>query len=254
MASTWISYSELAWTEDWLANPSEYKDEVMFYIDLIKANSINTPSTLLHFGCGAGGHDTFFKQHFAITGVDLSKGMIELARNRHPDVDYIEGDMKTVKLNHQFDVVAIPDSIDYMVSEDDLLQTIKNAVSHLKIGGILLVVAKIEETFYNNNFAYTGEKEGVSVTLLENNYKNSFNPNTYEATLIYLIRKQGQLSIQTENQILGLFSQTTWENIFKKADLIIQKTTLSDVYEKYILNNGMYPLTIFIGKKHKNDK
>lgn len=211
MASTWISYNDLAWTEDWLANPEEYKDEVMVYIDLIKLNSSSPPMTLLHLGCGAGGHDTFFKQHFTITGVDLSKGMLKKARIRHPDIEYIEGDMKTIQLNRQFDVVTIPDSIDYMVSEDDLFQAITNAVFHLKIGGILLVVAKMQETFHNNNFAYTGEKEDVSVTLLENNYINTFKPNTYEATFMYLIRKQGQLSIHTENQILGLFSQATWE-------------------------------------------
>ncbi|MGB5895305.1 MAG: class I SAM-dependent methyltransferase [Ignavibacteriaceae bacterium] len=249
MASTWISYNDLAWTEDWLANPEEYKDEVMVYIDLIKSNSSSSPITLLHLGCGAGGHDTFFKQHFTVTGVDLSKGMLKKACIRHPEIEYIEGDMKTLQLNRQFDVVSIPDSIDYMVSEDDLFQAITNAVFHLKIGGVLLVVAKTKETFQNNNFAYTGEKEGVNVTLLENNYINIFKPNTYEATFMYLIRKQGELSIHTENQVLGLFSQATWENMFNNAGLTMQKATLSGIYEKYILDEGEYPLTIFIGKK-----
>lgn len=252
MASNWISYNDLAWTEGWLANPDEYKDEVMFYIDCIKTNSINTPSTLLHLGCGAGGHDTFFKQHFTITGVDISNGMLKIARNRHPNIEYIEGDMRTIQLNRQFDIVAIPDSIDYMVLEKDLLQAITNAVFHLKTGGILLVTAKTEETFHNNNFAYSGGKEGVSVTLLENNYINTFNPNTYEATFMYLIRRQGQLSIHTENQILGLFPQAAWDNIFLKAGIVMQRQILSGVYEKYILDKGEYPLTIFIGKKLTN--
>lgn len=249
MASTWISYNDLAWTEDWLANPGEYKNEVTFYIDLIKANSQSPSSTLLHLGCGAGGHDTFFKQHFTITGVDLSKGMLKIARDRHPEIEYIEGDMRTIQLNREFDVVVIPDSIDYMVSEEDLFQAITNAVFHLKIGGILLVVAKTKETFHNNNFAYSGEKDVVSVTLLENNYINTFKPNTYEATFMYLIRKNGKLTIHTENQILGLFPLATWGSIFKKAGLAVQKKTLSDVYKKHILNSGEYPLTIFIGKK-----
>lgn len=249
MASTWISYNDLAWTEDWLANPEEHKDEVMVYVDLIKSKSLKPLTTLLHLGCGAGGHDTFFKQHFSITGVDLSKGMLKIARDRHPEIEYIEGDMRTIQLNRQFDVIAIPDSIDYIVSEEDLLQVITNSVLHLKTGGILLVVAKTQETFQNNNFAYSGEKDDVSVTLLENNYIDTFNPNTYEATFMYLIRKQGKLSIHTENQILGLFPQTIWENIFLQAGLVIQMTTLSGVYEKYILDKGEYPLTIFIGKK-----
>lgn len=34
-------------------------------------------------------------------------------------------------------------------------------MEHLETGGVLLVVAKTEETFQNNNFAYTDEKDGV---------------------------------------------------------------------------------------------
>ena len=253
MASTWIAYNELAWTEDWLANPEEYKDEVMTYIDLIKSNSLNTPVTLLHLGSGAGGQDTIFKQHFTVTGVDISKGMLEKARIAHPDIEYIEGDMKTLRLNQQFDAVTIPDSIDYMISKDELSQAIATAALHLKIGGVLLVAAKTEETFQNNNFAYTGEKEGVHVTLLENNYINTFKPNTYEATLVYLIRKQGELSIHTEHQVLGLFSQAVWEKVFKSAGLTVQNATLNGIYDKNILNKGEYPLTIFLGKKCVNN-
>ena len=83
---------------------------------------------------------------------------------------------------------------------------------HLKAGGVLLVVAKTEETFQNNNFAYTGEKDGVQVTLFENNYINPLLCNTYEATFVYLIRQKGELTIHTDRQLLGLFSQVKWEN------------------------------------------
>ena len=251
MASTWISYNELAWTDDLLANPEESKDEIMFYIELIKRNSSIPPITLLHLGSGAGSHDTIFKKYFTVTGVDLSRGMLKMARSSHPDINYIEGDMKTIRLNQQFDAVTIPDSIDYMVSEDELNQAITTAAIHLKIGGILLVAVKTEETFQNNNFAYTGEKDGVNVTVLENNYINKFKPNTYEATFFYLIRKQGELSIHTEHQVLGLFSKATWEKVFKNVGLILHKETLTGVYDKNLLNDGEYPLTIFIGQKVK---
>ncbi len=42
---------------------------------------------------------------------------------------------------------------------------------------------------------------------------NPFHPNTYEATLVYLIRQQGELTIHTDRQVLGLFSQATWEKL-----------------------------------------
>jgi ubiquinone/menaquinone biosynthesis C-methylase UbiE len=111
-----MAYNELAWTEDWLVDPAEYEQEVMVYVDLIKRAAPEPPSTLLHLGSGAGGHDTIFKRHFAVTGVDLSPGMLNKARKVHPDIEYIEGDMRTLRLNRQFDAVAIPDSIDYMAS------------------------------------------------------------------------------------------------------------------------------------------
>jgi len=249
LVSTWIAYNDLAWTEDWLANPAEYEDEVMAYVDLIKRTAAEPPSILLHLGSGAGGHDRIFKRHFTVTGVDLSLGMLNKARAAHPDIEYIEGDMRTLRLNRQFDAVVIPDSIDYMASLDDLRRAIQTAVMHLKTGGVLLVVAKTEETFQNNNFAYTGEKDGIHVTLLENNYINPFRPNTYEATFVYLIRQQGELTIRTDHQVLGLFSQATWDKVFNNAGITVQKTNLDGIYDPYLLNDGEYPLTIFVGQK-----
>lgn len=249
MASTWISYNDLAWTEDWLANPSDSEEEVLIYVDLIKRTATEQPHTLLHLGSGAGGHDWIFKRHFTVTGVDISLGMLNKARIAHPDIEYLEGDMRTLRLNRQFDAVVIPDSIDYMASLDDLRQAIQTAVAHLKTGGVLLVVAKTEETFQNNNFAYTGDKDGVHVTLFENNYINPLLSNTYEATFVYLIRQQGELTIHTDRQVLGLFSQATWEKLFNDAELTMQKTRLNGIYDQYLLGDGEYPLTIFVGRK-----
>lgn len=249
MASTWITYNELAWTDDWLVNPAEYEDEVKVYVDLIKHIAAEPPRTLLHLGSGSGGYDQIFKRHFTVTGVDLSLGMLHKARAAHPEIEYIEGDMRTLRLNRQFDAVVIPDSIDYMVSPDDLRKAIQTAVEHLKTGGVLLVVGKTEATFKNNNFAYTGEKDGVHVTLLENNYASPFRPNTYEATFVFLIRQQGELTIHTDHQVLGLFSQTTWEKVFDDSELTMQKTILNSTYDDYLLGDGEYSVTVFVGQK-----
>ena len=249
MTSSWIAYNELAWTEDLLANPADYESEVAGYVDLIKRNSSQTPRTLLHLGCGVGGHDDVFKRHFDVTGVDISRGMLDRARLRHQDIEYIEGDMRTVRLGREFDAVTIPDSIDYMGSLPELRMAIETAVAHLKPSGILLVVGKTQESFRDNNFAYTGEQEGLHVTLLENNYINRYRPDTYEATLVYLIRRRGELTIHTECHVLGLFSHEVWEKVFAEAGLSVQETDLDGTYDKYLLGDREYPLKIFIGRK-----
>jgi ubiquinone/menaquinone biosynthesis C-methylase UbiE len=249
MASTWIAYNDLAWTEDWLADPAEYEDEVAAYVKLIQQSASEPPRTLLHLGCGAGGHDFVFKRSFTVTGVDLSLGMLDKARATNPDIEYLEGDMRTLRLNKQFDAVAIPDSIDYMATLADLQLAIRTAVDHLVTGGVMLVVAKTKETFRNNNFAYSGEKNGLHVTLLENNYINPFRPNTYEATMVYLIRNQGRLVIHTDCHTLGLFSQATWDKVFDDSGIIMRRVPLDHLYHEVLMGDGDYPMTIFVGRK-----
>lgn len=247
MSSTWIAYNDLAWTEAWLTEPADYEDEVCRYVELIKQYAALPPRTLLHLGSGAGSHDTVFKRHFTVTGVDLSPGMLARARARHPDVEYLEGDMRALRLDRTFDAVAVPDSIDYMASLEDLQKAIQVAVAHLNPGGVLLVAAKPKEIFRNNNFAYTGEKEGIHVTVLENNYVNPFRPHTYEATLVYLIRRQGNLTVHMDRHDLGLFPQAVWEKVFMDCGLALHQHALDGVYDKYLIKGGEYPLRIFVG-------
>ncbi len=249
MASDWISYNELAWTEDFLADPTDYEDEVNEYAHLINSIADEPVHTVLHLGCGAGGHDIYFKKHFKITGVDISNGMLNKAKVSNPEIEYIEGDMRTIRLNRQFDCVVIPDSIDYMVSLDDLKQAVKTSAIHLKPGGVLLIVCNTEETFQNNNFAYTGQKEDTHVTLLENNFINPYVPNTYEITMVYLIRQKGKLTKYIEESVAGLFSQATWDDVLSNSGFIMEKRNLDGIYDNYLLGEREYPLTIFIGKK-----
>jgi ubiquinone/menaquinone biosynthesis C-methylase UbiE len=249
VSANWKAYNDLAWTEDWFVEPSDYEDEVSCYISLINKYASSHPTTLLHLGSGAGGMDRVFKRHFSVTGVDISPGMIAKARSANPDIEYIEGDMRSLRLNRQFDAVVIPDSIDYMLTLNDLDKAFKTAVHHLKLNGILLVVGKTQEIFHNNNFAYTGEKDGIHITLLENNYINPSTPNSYEAILIYLIRQQEELTIHMDRHVLGLFSQKNWERVFRDNDLVLHQSFLDGVYDKYLLGEGKYPMQVFIGVK-----
>jgi ubiquinone/menaquinone biosynthesis C-methylase UbiE len=249
VASSWIAYNELAWTEDFLADPLDYEGEAGGYVDLIRGSALHAPGTLLHLGCGAGGYDAVFKRHFAVTGVDISRGMLDKARLRHPDIEYIEGDMRSVRLGREFDAVAIPDGIDYMASLPDLRMAVKTAVAHLKPGGVLLVAGKTREIFSDNNFAYTGEQGDLHVTLLENNHISRHCPDTYEAVLVYLIRRRGELTVHTERHVLGLFPQEAWEKVFTDAGVTIQETDLGGAYDKYLLGGGAYPLKVFTGRK-----
>lgn len=249
MASNWKAYNELAWTEEWLVTPEDVEQEAMHYVSLIKQHCDTVPKTMLHLGSGAGGLDRVFKRHFSITGVDLSQGMLARARQLHPDIEYLEGDMRDIALGRMFDVVAIPDSIDYMASYEDLHRAVGNGVKHLKPGGVMLVVGKTREIFRNNNFAYVGDREGIHVTLLENNHIDPLRPDSYEAVLIYLIRQNGELNMHVDRHQLGLFSQASWERVFREHGLSLTQSALDDLYAPYLLGDGEYPMRVFVGVK-----
>ena len=247
--NNWLSYSDLAWTERIITSPDDYEEETCLYANLIKENAVIGAKSLLHLGCGAGGNDYTFKKHFKVTGVDISQDMLKVARTINPEVTYLHGDMRSFDLDERFDAIAIPDSIDYMATIPELQNAITTAYRHLKPGGVLLIVAKTREEFRENNFCYTGAKNDIEITIFENNYIPKQDPSTYEATLVYLIRQKGKLSIHTDSHRLGLFSQNEWHSLLRKAGLEVKQVRLDGVYEPFILGEGEYPMQIFVGVK-----
>lgn len=241
----WISYNQLAWTDTILARPEDFEEEATTYVNLIKPHLSASSPTMLHLGCGAGGHDYHFKRHFSVTGVDLSEGMLEIARKRNPKIQYLQGDMRTISLGKKFDVVAIPDSIMYMCTLEDLSAALSSAAAHLKRDGVLLVVAHAKEDFRNNNFAYTGEADNTHITVLENNHIVS--DTAYEATIVYLIRQGGRLEIHHEVHTLGLFSYDEWMGIFDGLNFKVEQLNLDHLYDKNLLEDGAYKLKVFVG-------
>src|SRR3990167_33528 len=50
----------------------------------------------LSLGCGSGEDSAYLKKQGAIrsAGIDISKGLIEIAKKEHPDCEFIQGDME----------------------------------------------------------------------------------------------------------------------------------------------------------------
>ena len=53
----WLAYNDLAWTEPIIDPPDEYAEETGLLVNAIREHSASEVKTLLHLGCGAGGHD-----------------------------------------------------------------------------------------------------------------------------------------------------------------------------------------------------
>ena len=220
-------YSDLAWLWPTLSPPEDYIEEAEFLANLIKSYMNHAPETLLHLGCGGGHLDMTLKKYFDITGVDKSPQMLELARKLNPENSYLSGDMRTIRLKSKFDVVLLYDGIYYMATEDDLKAAFITAYEHLTNGGITLtVVEKTPSSFQQNETKIQHRVEGqLKLTYFAHWYDSDPDDSTYENVYVYLIHKDGILSVETDLHICGMFEVEVWERLLKEAGFSSRQDT-----------------------------
>ena len=225
----WRLYSDLAWTWPIISPPEDYIEETVFFSQKIAEYAQIDAKTLLHLGCGGGHNDYTFKRYFKLTGVDLSESMLNLAKNLNPEVTYRQGDMRTVRLGRSFDTVVCLDSINYMTTEEDLRSVFITAYEHLTQGGVFLTI--IEDISYmgsNNYCRCTARAHGdVDLAFIENYYHPDPGETTYEATFVYLIRKNGVLDIQTDHHLCGIFKFEKWLDLLTDVGFEVHQEKLA---------------------------
>ena len=80
--------------------------------------AIGDARTLLELGSGGGNNASHLKTRFDCTLTDISPEMLALSRSLNPECEHLEGDMRTLRLGREFDVVFIHDAISYLTTED----------------------------------------------------------------------------------------------------------------------------------------
>ena len=91
----------------------------------------------LDMGCGTGVLCRLLRSHgIAASGMDLSEGMIAIAREESPEIPYDVGDMVTYVPGGQFDMVTCTgDALNHIGSLSDVQQIFYNVFSWLNPGG-----------------------------------------------------------------------------------------------------------------------
>ncbi len=226
-------YSDLAWAWPLISQGEDYVQEAQAFARQIRQRARIPVSTLLNLGCGGGHLDLTLKKYFNVSGVDVSQPMLDLAGQLNPEVTYFPGDMRTVHLEKTFDAVVIADSIDYMLTEADLLSAFRTAHLHLNPGGIFCTYAGVTcQTFRQNDTRVSTHSEGrVVITFIENRYDPNPEDTTYESTFVYLIRREGsegQLEIETDRHLGGLFDLETWSRCLADTGFEVHRTELGE--------------------------
>jgi len=113
---------------------------------------------VLDIGCAYGFMLKRFPPHFKKYGLDVSKHAIDIARKRHPEIQFKVGEVekKLPYSAHFFDVIIMNDVIEHLKDPEKAL---KNIYAVLKKGGILYITTPNLNIIRKTVFRYADKKE-----------------------------------------------------------------------------------------------
>ncbi|UQW98597.1 methyltransferase domain-containing protein [Rummeliibacillus sp. G93] len=155
------SYSQFAQVYDGLMTDVPYDEYVNWVTS--HASPASYPN-LLDIGCGTGTMAAKFAAlGYKVSGIDLSEDMLMVASQNFAeaglDIPLYCMSMDELEGFNDLDVITIPiDSINYVLEEDAVRETLKRIYESLKSGGQLFFdvhsIYKMDELFMDSPFTY----------------------------------------------------------------------------------------------------
>ncbi len=140
------AYEKFAYTYDRLMRDMPYPMWLRFVKECWQKYGM--PQTVVDLGCGTGNLTLpLARMGFSMTGIDLSEDMLAIAAGKsvqslmvpEGSVRWIHQDMREWLLEQQVDaVISFCDSLNYLLEEEDMLQTFRQTYGGLKENGIYI--------------------------------------------------------------------------------------------------------------------
>jgi len=211
-------YRDLAAWFHLLTAPEDYRKEADFYRSVILENSLIPVKTILELGSGGGNNASHLKVHFTMTLSDLSEDMLAISRRLNPECEHIWGDMRTLRLERQFDAVFVHDAVSYLTTRTDLYRAIETAFVHCRPGGAALFVPDYARESFAPATRHGGHDSGNrSLRYLEWIWDPDPDDTSYIMDMVYLMKDGENTQCRRDRHVMGLFSKDNWYNLIEKA-------------------------------------
>jgi ubiquinone/menaquinone biosynthesis C-methylase UbiE len=210
---------------------ARYYDEIYSSIDkdyaaeaarahtFIQQHKQTKGKSLLDVACGTGLHASLLSKHYQVEGLDLDSKMLAVAKKKHPEIRFHQGDMLDFDLNRQFDAVTcLFSSIGYVKTKSRLGKAIRNMSRHLLPGGVLLVEPWFTPEQWQPGRASMTQVNKPDVKIVRMSYSRR-RGNVSSIEFQYLIGTSKGIDHSVEIHELGLFTHQEYMTAFKAAGL-----------------------------------
>ena len=125
------------YAREWVALRGEWLFEKV-WLDRMLA-MLPDQANVLDLGCGAGKPIATYliEQGCAITGVDSSELMLQMARANFSEQTWLQADMRQLNLEQKFDAILAWDSF-FHLTQDDQRHMFAQFARHAKLGTVLM--------------------------------------------------------------------------------------------------------------------
>lgn len=213
-------YTDLSEWWPLMSAPADYEEEAAFYFNAMQEAADRRIETMLELGAGGGNNASFMKQRVKeLVLTDLSDGMLAHSRRLNPECEHHVADMRTLRLDRQFDAVFAHDAISYMTTEADLAKAIETAATHCRPGGVALFAPDhVRETFAPSTDC--GGEDGAhrAMRYLEWSWDPDPADTTCTTDYTYVLREaHGDVRVVHDRHVEGIFPRATWLRLMREA-------------------------------------
>jgi len=203
----------------------EYAPEAARVKALLSAHGVPAGGDLLVLACGTGGHMPYFREQYAVAGLDLSEDMLALARTKFPGIPFHLGDMADFRLDGRFDaMVCLYGSIGFVRTVDGLRAAMRCIADGLRPGGVALITpwSTVEE-FQEMLVVDAADRPDWKIARMEQvRLKSS---KLVEVTFHHLLGQGVDVEYHRQSMEIGLFTRDEYCSAMADAGL--------DVVEEY---------------------
>lgn len=201
----------------------DYEKEVEFYDSILSKNKCKR---ILEVGCGCGHRGKFFiNKSYDYTGLDISGGMLRIARRKYPEIRFIQGDVRKLSLNEKFDaIIFVGVGSAYLITDDDVMSALKSMKKLVSRG--VIIIDGFDADFiipnFKKNISWSKKIGNRTITRKSMNKLNPKYHNSWDRKLTYIVKDEGEKEKKyTDSALLRAFSGKELKKLFAIAGIAI---------------------------------